>query len=117
MPNSSELKDFFGNSTNLPQHIANYGPETGGIIILFSNITKVAIYASLIFAALNFLTAGIQYIGSSGNPEVIKQASSRIWISLLGLVVAASSLVIAGIIGLIFFGNALAIIQPAIYGP
>lgn len=110
-------EDFFGTELEPPRGIQAYGLEAGGLIKLFNNILRVAIYASLVFAAINFLIAGIQYIGSSGNPETIKQASSKIWMSLLGLVVAASSLVIAGILGLILFGNPSAIINPVIYGP
>ena len=107
---------FFG-TFSPPKNIQAYGEGPGGLILLFNNILKVAIWASGIFALINFLISAIQYIGSSGNPETTKQASSRIWMSLLGLVVAASALVLAGIIGLVFFGNALAIINPVIYGP
>lgn len=110
-------QDFFGSELEPHRGIQVYGTEASGLIKLFNNILRVAIYASLIFALINFLFAGIQYIGSSGNPEITKQASSKIWISLLGLVVAASSLVIAGILGLVFFGDASAIINPVIYGP
>ena len=112
----SDLKKFFG-TFDAPQNIQNYteGPE--GLILLFNNILKIAIFAAGIFALINFLIAGIQYIGSSGNPEITKKASSRMWLSLLGLVVATSALVIAGVIGLVFFGDATAIIAPVIYGP
>ena len=117
MPLPPEVQKFFGSSIDVPEGITAYGPDPQGLIKLFNNILKVAIFGSLIFALINFLVSAIQYIGSSGNPELLKQASSRIWMSLLGLVVAAGSLVIAGILGLIFFGNPGAIINPTIYGP
>lgn len=110
-------EDFFGPELEPPRGIQAYGLEASGLIKLFNNILRVAIYASLIFATINFIIAGIQYIGSSGNPDITKQASSKIWMSLLGLVIATSSLVIAGIIGLVFFGDPSAIINPVIYGP
>lgn len=109
--------EFFGSSTDAPEGVLAYGENVQGLILLFNNILKVAIYGSMAFALINFLVSGIQYIGSAGNPELIKTASSRIWISLLGLLVAGGSLVLAGILGLIFFGDAMAIINPKIYGP
>lgn len=117
MPLPSPI-DFFGSTAGqAPEGILTYGENVQGLILLFNNILKVAIYGSMVFTLINFLVSGIQYIGSAGNPELIKTASSRIWISLLGLLVAGGSLVLAGILGLIFFGNALAIINPKIYGP
>lgn len=113
-----DLIKFFGQDTaDLPQAVSAYGSEPGALINLFNNILKISIFVSLLFAIINFLISGIQYIGSSGNPELLKQASSRIWISLLGLVVAVGSLIIAGLLGLLFFGSATAIINPVIYGP
>lgn len=112
--------DFFGPidpSHDLPKGLLEYADGAGGIIVFANNIMKVMIYGSLIIALVNLLVSGIQFMSSSGNPEYIKTASGRIWISLLGLVVAAGSLVIAGILGLIFFGDAKAIITPKIYGP
>jgi hypothetical protein len=112
------LQDFFGSSTGHPPGIepyAPFGPE--GLIWFANNIMRVAIYGSMLVALINLVVSGIQYIGSSGNPEVLKSASSRIWISILGLVVAGGSLVIAGVLGLIFFGSPTAIIAPTIYGP
>lgn len=111
--------DFFGNSntTDEPVGVQAYTSDVQGLILLFNNLLKVAIYGSMAFALINFLISGIQYMSSAGNPEYVKAASARIWISLLGLIVAGGSLVIAGIIGLVFFGDALAIINPVIYGP
>lgn len=118
------IKNFFGSwkTDYLPPGLEKYplaagGTEGGQIIIFANNIMKVMIYGSLVIALINLLVSGIGFISSSGNPEYIKTASGRIWISLLGLVVAAGSLVIAGVLGLIFFGSATAIINPQIYGP
>lgn len=109
--------NFFGPSNDAPTGVAAYGTGVTGLIFLFNNILKVAIYGSMAFALINLLVSGVQYIGSSGNPEMVKLAWGRIWISLLGVLVAGGSLVLAGIFGLILFGNALAIINPTIYGP
>ncbi|MCX6817060.1 MAG: hypothetical protein NTZ93_04285 [Candidatus Beckwithbacteria bacterium] len=114
---SLDLKNFFGSKLEPPPGITAYGEGAGGLILLFNNILKIAVFISLLFALINLLISAIQYIGSSGNPDLIKQASGRITNSLLGLVIAAASLVLAGLVGLLFFGNATAIINPVIYGP
>jgi len=117
-----DLKDFFG-TFSPPQGITEYqkgftpGQEVSGLILLLSNILRIVIYAGGLFALINLFVSGIQYLGSSGNPEMIKQASTRIWMSLLGLVIIASSLILAAIIGLVFFGDASLIIKPVIPGP
>ena len=118
------LKDFFGTTDptkDLPLGIGStaggFSAESSGLIMFANNLMKVMIYGSMVIAVVNLLVSGIQFISSNGNPELIKTASGRIWISLLGLVVAGASLVIAGVLGLIFFGDATAIINPVIYGP
>ncbi len=113
----SAHKKLFGTNLDAPQGIAEYGVNPQGLILLLNNIFRVAIFAAGIFALINFAVSGIQYIGSSGNPETTKKASSRIWFSMLGLVIVAATTVIAALIGLIFFGSPTAIISPTIYGP
>jgi len=95
-----------------PPGVKEYGSDPSGLIFFLNNILKIAIVAGAIFSLINIIVAGIQYIGSSGKPETIKQASSRIWISLLGLVIIAGSISLAALIGLIFFGEASAILIP-----
>ena len=113
-------KDFFGDAFAPPPGIEKYGGITGkpeGLIFFLSFILKIIIYGGGLFALINLLVSGIQYLGSSGNPEIIKQASARIWMSLLGLVIIAGSLILAAIIGLVFFNDASLIIKPVIPGP
>ena len=105
---------FFG-QLGAPPGVSNYGgSDPAGLIRLLSNILKITIFASGVFTLINLVISGIQYIGSSGNPDTIKAASSRIWMSMLGLVIIASSLALASIFGVIFFGDASAIINPVI---
>jgi len=107
------LFDF--GTIDTPPGIDQYGTDPSGLILFLNNILKIAIVAGVIFSLTNIVIAGIQYIGSSGNPETMKKASSRIWISLLGLVIIAGSISLAAVIGLIFFGQADAILKPAIF--
>ena len=106
--------DFFGD-IETPPGIDKYGGEdAAGLITLFNNFLRLAIVIAGLFTLVNFLTAAIWYIGSSGNPDTIKQATSRIWMSLLGLLIVGASIALAAVIGLIFFGSATAILSPTI---
>lgn len=115
------IKKIFGTTTPPPgvdQYSKNFiFNEVEGLTLLLGNIVKISIFVAGLYSLFNFLSAGILYIGSSGNPESIKQASAKIWMSMLGLLIVAASLVISAIIGLIFFKDATAILQPIIPTP
>lgn len=118
MSTTNISKDLFGDTFEAPQGVEVYGSaDPGGLIRLLSNFLRMAVFASIIVAVINILISGIEYIGSAGKPETVKKASDRIWISLLGLLIAVSSLALAGLLGKLFFGNPLIIISPAFYGP
>ena len=113
---ASNAQDFFGN-IEAPQGIEEYGSNgTTGLILLLNNILKIAIYLGAVITLFNFIVAGIQYIGSSGKPELAKNASSKIWMSVLGLTIIAGSIAISALIGFIFFGDSTAILNPQIPG-
>jgi hypothetical protein len=104
----------FGN-IEAPPGVQTYGgQDPSGLIALLNNVLKIAVVVGGLFTLVNLIISGIQYIGSSGEPKLIQQASSRIWISLLGLVVIVGSIALAALIGQIFFGNSSAIISPTI---
>ena len=118
---TNDIKNVFGKSSP-PPGIDQYSPGTGlagvsGLSILLSNALKITVFAAGIFSLINFLISGIEYIGSSGKPETLKKASSRIWMSLLGLVIIASAFVLAALIGLIFYNDASAILIPSFWAP
>lgn len=110
--------NIFGQTGAAPPGVEKYSSgNIEGLTLLLNNILKLSIFAAGLYTLINLIISGIQYIGSSGNPEIIKQASSRIWLSLLGLVIVAGSLVLAAVIGLIFFKDATAILSPTIPTP
>ncbi len=116
-PLPQNIKDIFGQAFP-PPGIEKYSSgDVLGLTLLLNNILKLSIFAAGLYTLINLIISGIQYIGSSGNPEMIKQASSRIWLSLLGLVIVAGSLVLAAVIGLIFFNDPSAILSPTIPTP
>ena len=108
---------FFG-KISPPPGIANYaGGGVQGIVLFANNILKLVIVGGGIMTFLNILLAGMAFISAGGDPKKIEQASTKIWQSVLGLIVIAGSFVIAALIGWILFGDATAILSPKIYGP
>ena len=102
-----------------PPHVEKYagGSEGQGLILFLSNFVKLFMVISGLFAFLNLILAGWQYISSGAEPEKVSQATNKITYSVIGLLVVVASFTLAGIFGYIFFGDASAIINPKIYGP
>lgn len=110
--------DFIGTVTNpLPNQYKNLTGANGGLILFFSNILRLVFIIAGIYAFINFIIAGFQYMTAAGDTKSLAAAWSRIWQSLLGLIIVIGSFAIAALLGQVFFGNAGAILNPYIYGP
>ena len=88
-----------------------------GLMNFISNLVKTLIIGAGLFAFINLILAGLQYITSGGNPETTTKAWQQIYMSLIGLVIMVASFAITAIIGLVLFKDATAILNPKIYGP
>ena len=109
-------------NTKLAQIFGNVQPPPGvnkyvGPTQFISNIVKLLIVGAGIYALFNLVTAGYAFISAGGDPKKIAEAWAKIWQTLLGLLVAASSIVLAAIFGRLIFGNANALLQITIFGP
>lgn len=92
------------------------GPEFG-LILFLSNLLKLFTIVAGIFSLIKILLAGFQFISAGGDPKQIASAWNQIWQAGLGLIVIASSFVLAAIFGWLIFGNPAAILAPSLYGP
>lgn len=111
---------FFGSITNPLDTISperSYGSVQEGLPLFLGNIFKTMAVAGGLFALFNLVTAGIDYISSQGDPESITKAQSKIYMSLVGMIIIVASYSLAAIIGKILFGDYSAILAPKIYGP
>ena len=103
-----------------PEAIKKWGDSgagPGGLILFLNVILRLMFVGAGLFAFLNIIIAGFQFISAGGNPKAIGEAVGRIWKSLLGLAIIVSSFALAAIIGWIIFGDPRAILQPSITGP
>lgn len=109
---------FFGN-INAPPGVNLYppGPCGVGLILFLSNLIRLGIVIAAVYALINLMLAGFQYITAAGDAKAVGQAGEKITHTLIGLLVVAGSFVLAAIFGLLIFGQADAILRPTIYGP
>jgi len=105
--------DFFGTITP-PKFISS---DPAGMITLFNNILRLLVIGGGVFALLNFILAGYQFLSASGDPKLINLAWAKIWQSMVGLLIIVASFALAALIGYLLFGNPRAILEPKIYGP
>ena len=113
----SAFAQVFGD-IKAPPGVDKYGGNPGeGLFILLNNLMKLIIVVAGLYALLNFILAGFEFISAGGNSEKVSKAWAKIWMSLVGLLVAAGSFTLAAVFGKIIFGSYDAILIPKIYGP
>jgi hypothetical protein len=121
IPKVQAATDSIVGSINNP--LTKYGDaigtrnNPGGLILFFTNILRLVFVVAGIYALLNFIIAGYQYMSAAGDSKALSAAWSRIWQTLMGLVIVVSSFALAALVGVIIFGDAGFILHPVIYGP
>lgn len=111
------MLQIFG-TVDTPPGVEKYGwLEHGGLTSLISNLVKFIALVAGLYALVNLVLAGLQYISASGDPKKTSEAWQKIYMSGIGLLIIVSSFTIAGIISWIFFGDWNFLLLPAIYGP
>jgi len=111
------MADFFG-EIKPPEAILRLGGgHPRGLILIFNNILRLLIVIAGLYALLNLIIAGYQFMSAGGNPKSIEAAWAKIWQSLVGLLIVAASFLLAAIFGWLLFGDPMAILNPKIYGP
>jgi hypothetical protein len=91
--------------------------QGGGLILFITNIIRLLFVGAGVFAFINLIIAGYQYMSAGGDAKAIGNAFARIWQSLLGLILVAGSFALAALFGYLLFGDAGFILNPKIYGP
>jgi hypothetical protein len=101
-----------------PPGISRFGGGTVvGIPLLLNVVIQSLIMVAAIYAVFNLVMAGYWYMSAAGDSKRIAEASAKIWQTVIGLIVAAGSVMIAGLIGQIFFGSPDAILNVKIFTP
>lgn len=88
-----------------------------GMVFFLNNVLKLLFVVGGLLVLFNLVFAGFQFLNAGGDPKAIETAWNKIWQSLVGLLIIATSFLVAAIAGHILFGDATAILQPKLYGP
>lgn len=107
--------DIVGEITNPLNKYA--GVKEGGLIAFLSNILRLVFAVAGVYALINIIIAGFQFMTAAGDSKAITAARNRIWQTLMGLVIIVGSFALAALFGYILFGDATYILRPALYGP
>jgi hypothetical protein len=112
--------DIIGNVVP-PAGVAVYNDKVGengiGLLLFISNLIKLGTIVAGIWVMFNFISAGYIYITSAGDSSAHKKVSDQLTMSVIGLVIIVASYTIAGLLGLIIFGDPGYILNPQICGP
>ncbi len=101
---------IFGKVTNpfnvlAPDATGYSGTNGEGLITLLSNLVKVAIVGAGLYTLFNIVLAGYGFLTAQGDPKAYQKSTERIWRSFVGLLIVASTYLIAGLMGYIIFGR------------
>lgn len=99
----------------LPKNYVDAG--AGGLILFLTNVLQLIFVVGGLLAFFNLIVAGFQYMMAGGDSKALTAAWSRIWQSLLGLIIIVGSFTIITLASYIFFGDAQFILKPKLYGP
>ncbi|MBP7700874.1 hypothetical protein KA111_02310 [Candidatus Woesebacteria bacterium] len=102
-----------------PQAVGTMNIEAGGegsigILLMISRLIQIVTVVASVWVAVNVVIAAYTYLAGGGKPDSHQKVSDILSMSVIGLIIIVSSYTIAGLIGLLFFGDAMFIINPTI---
>jgi hypothetical protein len=110
------MDKIFGPITSPTNVNYNLGDLTK-MSVLLNNILKLLIVIGGLYALVNIVLAGYQFIGAVNDPKKIEAAWAKIWQSVIGLLIIVASFALGALLSKILFGNATVIFNPKIIGP
>ncbi len=109
-------EDIIG-KINVGNTIPTVYQNAGGFGVFISNILRLFFVIAGVYAFINVIIGGFQFISAGGDSKAVSAAWSRIWQSLFGLIIVVGSFAIITIASYIIFGRGDAILNPQLYGP
>lgn len=88
-----------------------------GLFSIINALLRTAVVVAGLYTLINFIIAGYLFLSAGGDQKKFAQAWEKIYVSIIGLLVVAGSLLLAAIIGFIVFGDATMLITPRIFTP
>jgi hypothetical protein len=112
---ADNINSVFGSPIAVPSPLANFGlVEKGGLGNFLNLAMKLMIIGAAVFALFNLILAGYAFMSAGEDPKKMAGAWAKIWQTMLGLLFAAGSFLLAAIFGKLIFGDWNAILNPSI---
>lgn len=89
--------------------------ETIGIVFFANRIIVLITIIAGIWVMFNFIRAGWMFLAAGDNTKATGEVRDLLTYSIIGLVIIAVAYTIAGLVGLLFFGDAGFILNPELY--
>ena len=87
-----------------------------GLILFISSLINLFVIICGMWSMFNFLFAGYTLISSQSDAKAMSTVRESLTMTAIGIAIIAGSYMLAGLIGLIFFGDASFLITPKITG-
>jgi len=102
----------------LPNYVSFYPGSNGstGLITFISRLINLFVIICGMWSMFNFLFAGYTLISSQSDAKAMSTIRESLTMTAIGIAIIAGSYMLAGLIGLIFFGDASFLITPKITG-
>jgi len=97
--------------------ITGYSTGIEGLTVFATNILRFIFLIGGIWAFINFIVAGFNFISAGPDPKKMENAWHMIWQTILGLIVMVASFILAAVVGFLVFNDPLFILKPRIYTP
>jgi hypothetical protein len=98
-----------------PAQIAKFGSNPGTAIgNLLQLVLTVLIVGGGVYALFNFVLAGYAFMAAGDNPKGVESAWAKIYQTIIGLVFLVGAFLMAGVVGLLVYGNATALLNPVL---
>ncbi len=111
------LLAIWGNVNPPPGVVNHYGSDITGLRLFINVLVNTIIVFAGAYTFINFIIAGYSFLSAGGNAEKIANSWSKIWQSMLGLLITAGSFVLAGILGKLLFGDYFALVRLRFFTP
>ena len=101
-----------------PRGVATYNatdPYGNGFITFLSRGIRILTVVVGVWVMINFVLSGWILLTSVGDAGAMSKVREKLLYSVIGLAVVAGAYTIAGLIGLLFFGDAGFILYPDLY--
>ncbi|NMB57177.1 hypothetical protein GYA19_04575 [Candidatus Beckwithbacteria bacterium] len=115
------LSPIVGQITPPDALVAGYGAQVDtpgkGLILLFSNLIKFFFVIAGLWVFVNVILAGFTFVTNGSKPEKIGEATDKIYMSIIGLVIMLASFVLTAVISFLLYKDPMYILSPKLYGP